>query len=95
MRDRRIRIAIPNKGRLSEQTLELFEQAGLKAAFRADRALIASLGEDFQAIFVRAQDIPEFVADGAAELGVTGSDLVRESGRTSRRSSTSASAAAA
>lgn len=80
-RDRRIRIAIPNKGRLSEQTLELFEQAGLKAAFRADRALVASLGEDFQAIFVRAQDIPEYVADGAAELGVTGSDLVSESGR--------------
>ncbi len=80
-RDRRIRIAIPNKGRLSEQTLELFEQAGLKAAFRADRALVASLGEDFQAIFVRAQDIPEYVADGAAELGVTGSDLVAESGR--------------
>ena len=81
MRDRRIRIAIPNKGRLSEQTLELFEQAGLKAAFRADRALVASLGQDFQAIFVRAQDIPEYVADGAAELGVTGSDLVVESGR--------------
>ena len=80
-RDRRIRIAIPNKGRLSEQTLELFEQAGLKAAFRADRALVASLGQDFQAIFVRAQDIPEYVADGAAELGVTGSDLVAESGR--------------
>ncbi len=81
MRERRIRIAIPNKGRLSEQTLELFEQAGLKAAFRADRALVASLGEQFQAIFVRAQDIPEYVADGAAELGVTGSDLVAESGR--------------
>jgi ATP phosphoribosyltransferase len=80
-RDRRIRIAIPNKGRLSEQTLGLFEQAGLKAAFRADRALVASLGEEFQAIFVRAQDIPEYVADGAAELGVTGSDLVAESGR--------------
>ena len=81
MRERRIRIAIPNKGRLSEQTLELLEQAGLKPAFRADRALVASLGEDFQAIIVRAQDIPEYVADGAAELGVTGSDLVRESGR--------------
>lgn len=81
MRERRIRIAIPNKGRLSEQTLELLEQAGLKPAFRADRALVASLGEDFQAIFVRAQDIPEYVADGAAELGVTGSDLVAESGR--------------
>jgi len=81
MNERRIRIAIPNKGRLSEQTLELFERAGLKAAFRADRALVAALGDDFQAIFVRAQDIPEYVADGAAELGVTGSDLVAESGR--------------
>jgi ATP phosphoribosyltransferase len=76
-----LRIAIPNKGRLSEKALELFETAGLKAEFRADRALVASLGEDFQAIFVRAQDIPEFVADGAAELGVTGADLVDEANR--------------
>ncbi|MEX2526581.1 MAG: ATP phosphoribosyltransferase [Gemmatimonadota bacterium] len=75
------RIAIPNKGRLSEQTLELLEKAGLKAEFRAERALVARLGDDFQAIFVRAQDIPEFVADGAADLGVTGSDLVAEVNR--------------
>jgi ATP phosphoribosyltransferase len=32
-------------------------------------------------LFVRAQDIPEFVADGAADAGITGFDLVRESGR--------------
>ncbi|MEX2529191.1 MAG: ATP phosphoribosyltransferase [Gemmatimonadota bacterium] len=76
-----LRIAIPNKGRLSDKALELFETAGLKAEFRAERALVASLGEDFQAIFVRAQDIPEFVADGAAELGVTGADLVDEAHR--------------
>lgn len=81
MNDRPIRVALPNKGRLSEQALELFEQAGLPAAFAADRALMASLGEDFQAIFVRTQDIPEYVADGAAELGVTGADCVAESGR--------------
>lgn len=75
------RIALPNKGRLSDQALELFERAGLAAEFRADRSLVASLGPDFQAIFVRAADIPEFIADGAAELGVTGADLVAESGR--------------
>jgi ATP phosphoribosyltransferase len=80
-----LRIAIPNKGRLSEDALELFETAGLKPEFRADRALVARLGEGFQAIFVRAQDIPEFVADGAAEFGITGSDLVEESGRTEVR----------
>jgi ATP phosphoribosyltransferase len=81
MLDRPIRVALPNKGRLSEQALDLFEQAGLRPAFAADRALIAALGEDFEAIFVRTQDIPEYVADGAAELGVTGADCVAESGR--------------
>lgn len=79
--DQRIRIALPNKGRLSERALQLFEQAGLKPAFRVDRALMASLGDDFQAIFVRAADVPEYLADGAADLGVTGLDLVEESGR--------------
>lgn len=78
---RPIRVALPNKGRLSERALDLFEQAGLKPEFRVDRALVASLGDDFQAIFVRAADIPEYLADGAAELGVTGADLVAESGR--------------
>ena len=78
---RAIRVALPNKGRLSEQSLALFEQAGLKAAFRADRALVASLGGEFEAIFVRAGDVPEYIADGAAEIGVTGADLVAESGR--------------
>ena len=76
-----LRIALPNKGRLSESALDLFETAGLRPEFRADRALVARLGDDFQAIFVRAQDIPEFVADGAAELGITGSDLVAETNR--------------
>lgn len=81
MKDRPIRVALPNKGRLSEQALDLLEQAGLRPAFAADRALMAALGDDFQAIFVRTQDIPEYVADGAAELGVTGADCVAESGR--------------
>ncbi len=77
-----IRIALPNKGRLADETRELLAEAGLELRSVGDRALTAQLGDDFQAIFVRAQDIPEFVADGAAHLGVTGLDLVSESGRT-------------
>ena len=76
-----LRIALPNKGRLSDDTRELFADAGLEVRSRGDRALTASLGGEFEAIFVRAQDIPEFVADGAADAGVTGWDLVAESGR--------------
>lgn len=76
-----LRIALPNKGRLSEDARELFADAGLAVRVRGERALTASLGGRFEALFVRAQDIPEFVADGSADLGVTGWDLVRESGR--------------
>ena len=76
-----IRIAIPNKGRLSEDARGLFDDAGLEVRSQGARALTASLGGVFEGLFVRAQDIPEFVADGAADVGVTGLDLVRESGR--------------
>jgi len=76
-----LRIALPNKGRLSEDTRALFNDAGLEVRAAGERALTASLGDEFEAIFVRAQDIPEFVADGAADAGVTGWDLVNESGR--------------
>jgi ATP phosphoribosyltransferase len=76
-----IRIALPNKGRLAAGASELLERAGLEFEARGERALQASLGGDFLALFVRADDIPEFVADGAADLGVTGRDLVAETGR--------------
>ncbi|MCC6651789.1 MAG: ATP phosphoribosyltransferase [Candidatus Eisenbacteria bacterium] len=76
-----LRIALPNKGRLSEEARELFTDAGLDVRAASARALTASLGGEFEALFVRAQDIPEFVADGAADTGVTGFDLVSESGR--------------
>jgi ATP phosphoribosyltransferase len=76
-----LKIALPNKGRLAEDARGLFDDAGLEVRSSGDRALTASLGGEFQALFVRAQDIPEFVADGAADAGVTGWDLVCESGR--------------
>jgi ATP phosphoribosyltransferase len=76
-----LRIALPNKGRLADEARELFTDAGLEIRAAGPRALTASLGGEFQALFVRARDIPEFVADGAADAGVTGFDLIRESGR--------------
>lgn len=76
-----LRVALPNKGRLAEDVRDLFGDAGLEVRARGERALVASLGGEFEAILVRARDIPEFVADGAADVGVTGWDLVRESER--------------
>jgi len=76
-----LKIALPNKGRLAQDTRELFNDAGLEVRALSERALTASLGGVFEAIFVRAQDIPEFVCDGAADVGITGLDLVTESNR--------------
>jgi ATP phosphoribosyltransferase len=76
-----LRIAIPNKGRLNDDARALLADAGLEVRSSSERALVASLGGEFEAIFVRAQDIPEFVADGAADAGITGWDLVSESQR--------------
>jgi ATP phosphoribosyltransferase len=76
-----LRIALPNKGRLNQDCRALLDDAGLEVRSSSERALTASLGGEFEAIFVRAQDIPEFVADGAADAGITGWDLVAESER--------------
>jgi len=76
-----IRIALPNKGRLAEPAKDLLERAGLEFIGHTDRALQASLGDEFRAIFIRARDIPEFVADGAADAGITGHDMVAEARR--------------
>jgi ATP phosphoribosyltransferase len=76
-----LKIALPNKGRLADEARTLFDDAGLPVRARGERALSASLGGEFEALFVRAADIPEFVADGAADAGVTGWDLVSESER--------------
>jgi ATP phosphoribosyltransferase len=76
-----MRIAVPNKGRLHEPTLELLERAGLHLDDGADRKLYAgTVDPDVTVLFARAADIPEYVWDGAAAVGVTGYDQVRESG---------------
>ncbi len=77
-----MRIAVPNKGRLHEPTIELLERAGLHIENGADRKLYAeTVDPDVTVLFARAADIPEYVHDGAAEMGITGLDQVRESGR--------------
>jgi ATP phosphoribosyltransferase len=76
-----LRIALPNRGRLAGEARGLLSDAGLDLRFRGERALTASIGGEYQALFVRPQDIPEFTADGAADLGITGWDLVAESRR--------------
>jgi ATP phosphoribosyltransferase len=75
-----MRIAVPNKGRLHDPTLELLDRAGIGVEDGADRQLYAdTVDPDITVLYARAADIPEYVADGAADVGITGYDQVRES----------------
>jgi len=76
----RLRLAVPNKGRLQQPTLELLHDAGLRFE-DGTRALTASVeGFPLDILFVRTEDIVEFVADGVADLGITGTNLLIEAG---------------
>ncbi len=76
-----VRIALPNKGRIYEPVMNLFERAGLHVIDHSERSLFAkTVDEDITLLFARSRDIPGYVENGAADLGITGLDFVRESG---------------
>jgi ATP phosphoribosyltransferase len=75
-----MRLAIPNKGRMVEPTLHLLHDAGL-VFDEHDRSLVARVQNfDLDILFVRTNDVIEFVGDGVADLGITGIDLLVETG---------------
>ena len=76
----RLRLAVPNKGRLMEPTVELLRKAGL-AFERTERSLTVPVRNvPIDLLFVRTDDVVEMVADGVAETGIAGLDLLAESG---------------
>ncbi len=77
-----VRIALPNKGRLNQSAIRLMNRIGFPVPDSSNRTLLAEFGKGrYQILLARAQDIPEFVEMGAADLGITGLDLVMETGR--------------
>jgi ATP phosphoribosyltransferase len=74
-----MRIAVPNKGRLHDPAIDLLDRAGLHVVDGADRKLYAqTVDPDVTVLYARAADIPEYVADGAADVGITGLDQAEE-----------------
>lgn len=78
--DELLRIGIPSKGRLSEVASQLLNDAGLSFR-RSERTLFARCKDmPVEITFLRTDDIPVLTAEGAIDLGITGADLVAESG---------------
>ncbi|PHR95100.1 MAG: ATP phosphoribosyltransferase [Blastopirellula sp.] len=74
-----LRIGIPSKGRLSDLATDLLKDAGLSFR-RQNRSLFARVREvPVDITFLRTDDIPVLCAEGAIDMGITGSDLICES----------------
>ncbi|MDI6718169.1 MAG: ATP phosphoribosyltransferase [Methanomicrobiales archaeon] len=75
----RVRLAIPNKGRIAEPTRTLIEHSGLHVVEGSERRLIARTRDSrVEILFARPIDIPGYVATGVADMGITGHDMVVE-----------------
>lgn len=76
-----VTLAIPSKGRLKEQTLEVLAKAGLAVSLPSDERKYRAHVEgrdDIEVAFLSASEIAGEIGQGAVDLGVTGEDLVRE-----------------
>jgi ATP phosphoribosyltransferase len=75
----KVRMAIPNKGRIAGPVKDLMEKSGLHLLDEGDRRLISRTPDpNIEVLFARPVDIPEYVANGAADVGITGRDMVME-----------------
>jgi ATP phosphoribosyltransferase len=77
-----LRLGVPNKGRLNERTIDLLVRSGIDLGEDIGRRLyLKAKNQDIEVIFVRAQDVPVFIAEDAIDMGITGIDETAESGR--------------
>lgn len=78
--EKRLRIAVQSKGRLYDETMALFAEAGIKLTAVKRTLLVPSRNFPVEFLFLRDDDIPGTVADGTADLGIVGLNEVLEKG---------------
>lgn len=76
----KLRIAIQKSGRLSEQSIGIIKEAGISLT-NGKRDLLAQAGGfPLEVLYLRDDDIPQYVADQVADIGFVGEDVYRERG---------------
>jgi ATP phosphoribosyltransferase len=75
-----LRVALPNKGQLSEPAREMLREAGYPAAHAARELVVLDPDNDVEFFFLRPRDIATYVASGQLDVGITGLDMLIDSG---------------
>lgn len=75
-----LKIAIQKSGRLSEKSLKLIEEAGIKISNGQRRLVSRSSNFPLEVLYLRDDDIPQYVTDRVADIGIVGENVVLEKG---------------
>ena len=74
----KLKIAVQKSGRLSEKSMGLITEAGINLS-NGDRKLIAQAGNfPVEILYLRDDDIPQYVTDNVADIGIVGENVVLE-----------------
>ena len=73
-----LKLAVQKKGRLTEKSLQLLKNCGIDVENYSERLLISARNFELDILFLRDDDIPEYVQDGVADLGIVGGNVVTE-----------------
>ncbi len=74
-----LRIAVPNKGSLSEAATDLLGESGYRSRRRGRELVLIDRDNDAEIFFLRPRDIVVYVGQGTVHAGITGRDLVADS----------------
>ena len=77
-----MRIAVPNKGSLSEPAVEMLREAGYRVRRDSKELIVADPDNDVEFFYLRPRDVALYVGKGQVDAGITGRDLLLDSGST-------------
>src|ERR671912_336508 len=76
----RLKIAIPNKGSLSAAAIEILKESGYRQRSDSKELRLIDLENDVEFFYLRPRDIALYVGEGTLDVGITGRDLLLDSG---------------
>ena len=79
-----LRVAVPNKGSLAEPASRMLREAGYRQRSQARELVLHDPDNDTEFFFLRPRDIATYVGSGQLDVGITGRDLLLDSGVTAR-----------
>jgi ATP phosphoribosyltransferase len=74
----KLRVALQKSGRLSEKSIELLEECGVTLDGGSGRLLVSSPDFPVEVLYLRDDDIPQYVADGVTDVGIVGENVFVE-----------------